>query len=105
MARFTLSLIAAAALALPAVAFLSCDAAKKRESPGEFIDNSVITAKVKAAILQDTSLRTYQIGVTTYKDTIQLSGFVDSARSVHRAGELAAAVKGVSSVKNDLIVK
>ena len=50
-------------------------------------------------------MRTAQIGVTTYKDTVQLSGFVDSARNVRRAGELAAGVKGVSSVKNDLIVK
>jgi len=105
MAKFTLALLAAAALALPATALVSCDSGKRHESPGEFIDNSVITAKVKAALLEDKSLRTFQIGVTTYKDTIQLSGFVDSERNVRRAGELAASVKGVSSVKNSLIVK
>jgi osmotically-inducible protein OsmY len=105
MTKFTLPLLAAAVLALPAAGLLSCDSAKKHESPGQFIDNSVITAKVKTAFLEDPSLRTAQIGVTTYKDTVQLSGFVDSTRNVRRAGDLAAGVKGVSSVKNDLIVK
>jgi osmotically-inducible protein OsmY len=95
----------AAGLALSGTAFLGCGSARTEESTGEYIDNSVITTKVKAAMLEDSSLKSLGIGVKTYKDIVQLSGFVDTAESARRAGKLASGVKGVSSVKNDLIVK
>jgi osmotically-inducible protein OsmY len=60
---------------------------------------------VKSAILGEPSLKTLQISVKTFKDTVQLSGFVDSSASKRRAGEVAAGVPGVSDVQNDLIVK
>jgi osmotically-inducible protein OsmY len=105
MTKLTLPLIAAAGLALSGTAFLGCASTRTNESAGEYIDNSLITTKVKAAILDEPSLKSLQISVKTYKDVVQLSGFVDSSQSVRRAGEVAAGVQGVSSVKNDLIVK
>jgi len=87
------------------VAFLGCASTTKRESTGEYIDDSAITAKIKAAIFNDPSLKVFQINVETYKGVVQLSGFVDSAQSVGKAGEIAAGVKGVVSVKNNLVVK
>ena len=82
-----------------------CATSQKHESTGEYLDDSVITTKVKSEILGESSLKTLQISVETYKGVVQLSGFVDSAQSVTKAAEVAARVKGVVSVKNDLIVK
>jgi osmotically-inducible protein OsmY len=87
------------------IAFLGCASTQKREGTGEYIDDSVITTKVKAAILNEPSLKVFQINVETFKGEVQLSGFVDSAQSVKKAGEVARSVKGVTSVKNNLIVK
>jgi osmotically-inducible protein OsmY len=86
-------------------ASLGCASTKSHESTGEYVDNSLITAKVKTAIFNDSSLKTLQINVKTYKDRVQLSGFVDSAQSVTRAAEVARGVEGVGSVQNDLLVK
>jgi len=85
--------------------YLGCAATQKQESTGQYVDDSVITTKVKAAIFNDTTLKTLQINVETFKGVVQLSGFVDSAQSVKKAGEVAGGVEGVKEVKNDLIVK
>lgn len=85
--------------------FLGCASTPTREGTGEYIDDSVITSKVKGEILEDPALKVFQINVETFKGVVQLSGFVDSAQSVKRAGEVARAVKGVKSVKNNLVVK
>ncbi|MSM38155.1 MAG: BON domain-containing protein [Geobacter sp.] len=85
--------------------FLGCASTQKHESTGQYIDDSVITTKVKAAIFDEPTLKTMQINVETFKGVVQLSGFVDSAQSVSKAGEVAARVKGVISVKNDLSIK
>ena len=85
--------------------FLGCASTQKREGTGEYIDDSVITTKVKAAIFNDPSLKVFQINVETFKGEVQLSGFVDSAQMVKKAGEVARSVNGVKSVKNNLIVK
>lgn len=87
------------------VAFLGCASTPKKAGTGEYIDDSVITTKVKAAILDEPTLKVMQINVETFKGEVQLSGFVDSAKSVQKAGEVARGVKGVKSVKNSLIVK
>ncbi len=105
MTKLASSMIAVAGLALSGGTFLGCASTRTHESTGEYIDNSVITSKVKAAIMEDPTLKTLQISVKTYKDTVQLSGFVDSAQSKQRAGEVSAGVPGVTDVKNDLIVK
>jgi osmotically-inducible protein OsmY len=86
-------------------AFLGCAATPKRESTGQYIDDSAITTKVKAAIFDESTLKSLQINVKTNKGVVQLSGFVDSAHSVRKAGEVAGSVNGVESVENDLVVK
>ena len=75
------------------------------ESAGEFVDDSIITTKVKALLAEDDFLKSFQISVETYKGTVQLSGFVDSQNAVDKAGQIARSVGGVTSVKNNLIVK
>ena len=86
-------------------ASLGCASTPTRESSGQYIDDSVITTRVKAAILGDSSLKMFQISVETYKGVVQISGFVDSAQAVKKAGEVAAGVPGVKSVKNNLVAK
>lgn len=84
--------------------FLGCAATQNRESTGEYVDDSVITTKVKAAIFDEPSLKVFQISVETFKGEVQLSGFVDSEQSVRKAGEVAGRVAGVRSVTNNLVV-
>ena len=86
-------------------AFLGCASTPTRESSGQYVDDSAITTKVKAAIFNDPALKVFQINVETFKGEVQLSGFVDSPQSVKKAGEVVRAVAGVKSVKNNLIVK
>ena len=82
-----------------------CGSTATREGTGEYVDDSVITAKVKAAIFNDPSLKSTEINVETYKGIVQLSGFVRSSADINRAVEVARGVGGVTSVKNVMIVK
>src|SRR3990172_303839 len=91
--------------AIGLISVLGCASTATQEGTGEYIDDSVITGKVKAAIFNDPSLKVLEINVETFKGVVQLSGSVDSAQNVRRAGEVARGVPGVKSVKNDLIVK
>lgn len=77
----------------------------KKESAGEYVDDAVITSKIKAAILKDSTLKSAEINVETYKGIVQLSGFLKSRADINQAVRLAKKVKGVKSVKNDMIVK
>jgi len=86
-------------------AFMGCASTQKREGTGEYLDDSAITTKVKAAIFNEPTLKVFQINVETFKGDVQLSGFVDSAQSASKAGEVARGVTGVKSVTNNLIVK
>jgi osmotically-inducible protein OsmY len=83
----------------------ACASTSKKESTGEYIDDSVITTKVKSQLAADDFLKSFQISVETYKRTVQLSGFVASNAAVDKAGEIASNVNGVKMVKNDLIVR
>ena len=85
--------------------FAACAATRTRESTGEYVDDSVITTKVKSLIAADDFLKSFQISVETYKGDVQLSGFVNSQQAVDKAGEIVRSVKGVESIKNNLIVK
>ena len=76
-----------------------------RKVPGEYVDDSVITTKVKSLLAADDFLKSFEISVETYKGIVQLSGFVDSQKAIDKAGEIASGVKGVKSVKNNLNVK
>ena len=86
-------------------ALVACASTSKQEGAGEYVDDSVITTKVKSLLAADDFLKSFEIGVETYKDTVQLSGFVDSQKAIDKAGEIASGVKGVKSVKNNLNVK
>jgi osmotically-inducible protein OsmY len=70
-------------------AFLGCASTPTCESSGQYVDDSAITTRVKAAIFDDPSLKVLQINVETFKGEVQLSGFVDSPQNVRRAGEVA----------------
>jgi len=84
---------------------LGCASTSSRESTGEYFDDSVITSKVKAAIFNEPSLKTFQIGVETNKNVVLLSGFVATYGEMSKAGELAHSVEGVRSVRNGILVK
>ena len=82
-----------------------CASTQTQESTGEFVDDSVITAKIKAEIAADKLISLYQISVETYKGAVQLSGFVDSQEQVDEAMEIAEKVPGVKKVTNSLMIK
>jgi osmotically-inducible protein OsmY len=84
---------------------LGCASTAKHEGTGEYIDDSVITTKVKAAIFNESTLKSSEINVETYKGTVQLSGFVSTWADIQKAVEVTNGVKGVHSVKNDMRVK
>jgi len=85
--------------------FAACASTRTRESPGAYIDDSVITTQVKSQLASDDFIKSFQIGVETYQGVVQLSGFVNSQKAVDKAGDIAKGVNGVKSVKNNLIVK
>ncbi len=82
-----------------------CGATATKEGTGEYIDDSVITAKVKAAIFNDATLKVNEINVETFKGVVQLSGFVKSQADIDKAVQVARGVAGVKSVKNDMRIK
>ena len=84
------------------VSMLGCASTSTREGTGEYVDDTVITTKVKAAILNEPSLKVAQINVETFKGVVQLSGFVRSQADISRAVEVARGVGGVKSVRNDM---
>ena len=87
------------------VSVVACAPTATREGTGEYIDDTVITSKVKAAFAADPTVKATQVQVETFKGTVQLSGFVDSRESAQRAMELARGIKGVKSVKNDTVIR
>jgi len=84
---------------------VGCASTTKQEGTGEYVDDSVITTKVKAAILNEPTLSSAEINVETFKGEVQLSGFVNSSADISKAVEVARGVKGVNSVKNDMRLK
>jgi osmotically-inducible protein OsmY len=76
-----------------------------KRSPGQYVDDKVITAKVKAALVEDPGVKALQIKVESFEGVVQLSGFVDHPEQIRRAAEIAKGVEGVKSVKNDLTVR
>lgn len=83
----------------------SCASTPAQESTGEYIDDVVITTRVKAAIFNAPNLSAAEINVETYKGAVQLSGFVSTREEIARAGELARSVGGVTSVINNIALK
>lgn len=87
------------------VSVLGCASSAKHEGTGEFVEDTVITTKVKAALINDPDLKATEINVETFKGVVQLSGFVHDAGDKSKAVELARSIKGVKSVKDDIRLK
>ena len=96
---------AAVFLAILVASLVGCASTATQEGTGEYIDNAVITTKVKAAIFNEPTLKSFEINVETFKGTVQLSGFVNSQADIDKAVEIVRQVKGVKSVKNDMQLK
>lgn len=82
-----------------------CAGTPQKEATGEYVDDTLITTKVKAAILHNPALKVAEINVETFKGTVQLSGFVRSQDAMNEAVRVASGVKGVKSVNNDMRLK
>ncbi|MES2365306.1 MAG: BON domain-containing protein [Pseudomonadota bacterium] len=87
------------------VSFMGCASTHTKESTGGYIDDSVITTKVKAAIFKEPTLKSTEINVETFKGVVQLSGFVNSQADINKALEVTRKIDGVRSVKNDMRLK
>src|SRR5690606_16174083 len=92
-------------VAIALVATVGCASTSKQAGAGEYIDDTVITTKVKAAIFDEPTLKVAEINVETFKGVVQLSGFVSSQADIGKAVQIARGVGGVKSVKNDMRVK
>lgn len=92
-------------LAVTLMSVVGCASTAKQEGTGEYVDDAVITTKVKAAILNEPTLKVAEINVETFKGVVQLSGFVNSQADITKAVAVARSVHGVKSVKNDMRMK
>ena len=84
---------------------LGCAGTSTKEGTGEYVDDTVITTKVKTAIFNEPSLKSAEINVETFKGTVQLTGFVSSRAAIDKAVEITRGVSGVRSVRNDMRLK
>jgi len=97
--------ISAVFLGIVLATALGCAPTATKEGTGEYVDDTVITTKVKAAIFNEPTLKSAEINVETFKGTVQLSGFAKYQADINKAGEVARGVGGVKSVKNDMRIK
>lgn len=97
--------LSAALLAVTLVSVVGCASTSQKQGTGEYVDDAVITTKVKAALFNEPSLKSFEIKVDTFKGAVQLSGFVNSQADINKAVTVARSVKGVTSVKNDMRLK
>ena len=98
-------LLSALFVAVSLVSVVGCASGPQKEGTGEYIDDTAITTKVKAAVLNEPTLKSAEINVETFKGVVQLSGFVSSAAAENTAVAVARKVEGVKSVKNDMRLK
>ncbi len=92
-------------VAIALISAIGCAPTAQHEGTGQYVDDSVITAKVKAAVFDEPTLKSAEINVETFKGIVQLSGFVNSQADIDMAVNLARGIAGVISVKNDMRVK
>src|SRR3989339_856407 len=100
--KFTIKRFATFFFALALASILGCASTSTQEGTGEYVDDTVITTKVKAAIFGEPTLKSTEIKVETFKGVVQLSGFVSSAAMANKAVEVARKVGGGTSGKNDM---
>ena len=103
--KYLIRFFSAFILALTLLTAVGCASTQKQEGSGEYVDDSVITSKVKAAILEEPALSSAEINIETFKGIVQLSGFVSSRADIKKAVAVARGVGGVKSVKNDMRLK
>lgn len=107
--KLSLKPIALAALFTATLGLLTfaggCAATATQASTGEYIDDSSITVKVKAAFVKDPIVKALDVKVETFKGAVQLSGFVNTTEEMAQAGLVAGRIDGVTNVKNDIVVK
>jgi len=92
-------------LAVVFASILGCAGSPTQESTGEYVTDSWITTKVKAALVEDRQVKATEVNVETFKGVVQLSGFVSSNAAMNQAVYVARGIKGVTSVKNDMRIK
>jgi len=97
--------ISAAFLAIALATAMGCASTSTKEGTGEYVDDTVITTKVKTAIFKEPSLKSAEINVETFKGAVQLSGFVKYQADINKAVEITRSVNGVKSVTNDMRLK
>jgi osmotically-inducible protein OsmY len=97
--------IAMLAVAASVMTLAGCGSTATQSSTGQYLDDTAITGKVKAAIFNDPALKSAEINVETFKGAVQLSGFVNSQADIQRAVAVTQGVAGVKSVKNDMRMK
>ncbi len=100
-----IKLIGAIFVAIAMASVVGCASTPTQEGTGEYVDDAVITTKVKAAIFNEPTLKSSEINVETFKGTVQLSGFVSGKNDINKALEITRSVKGVAAVKNDMRLK
>lgn len=103
--KYLMSVFSAFFLALTLMMAGGCASTPQTDGTGEYVDDSVVTTKVKAALVNDPNVSAAEVNVETFKGVVQLSGFVNSRADMNRAIELARNVPGVKSVKNDMRLK
>lgn len=97
--------ISAAILAIVCTVALGCAGSPTQESTGEYLSDTWITTKVKAALVNDSVVSSTEVNVETFKGIVQLSGFVSSDEAMDQAVTVARNIEGVTSVKNDMQIK
>lgn len=106
MKKLITTLLATLTLAsTPLLLSSGCSSTSTRESTGEYVDDTAVTAKVKAELIKDPVVKARQVDVSTFKGTVQLSGFVDTEEQKSRAADVARTINGVHDVRNNLVVK
>ena len=103
--KHLVNFVSAVFIAASTLTAVGCAATPQKEGTGEYVDDTVVTSKVKAAILNEPTLKSAEINVETFKGVVQLSGFVSSTAAENTAVVVARKVEGVKSVKNDMRLK
>ncbi|MGZ4971052.1 MAG: BON domain-containing protein [Methylobacter sp.] len=103
--KYLIRIFSAFFLTLTLLTAAGCASSPKAEGTGEYVDDSVVTTKVKAALVNDPNVSAAEVNVETFKGVVQLSGFVKTRAEMNRAIEVARGVPGVKSVKNNMTLK
>ena len=102
---YLLSLIVLTGAVLGTAFNTGCTATATRQSTGEYIDDTAVTARVKSAFVTDESVKAFDVQVETFRGVVQLSGFVDNQNQKIRAEQIARSTNGVRDVRNNIQLK